>query len=167
MSHLLKKLAFAEVYILVSNNQVTLIYLENLEIFETFLVHLHTLWREKIFQLFFGVTSKGHQCLWQKFLVLIESAKKPRFAAVEVHYSRSLSPVLELLLGWCYYLFRNMAFTTDVHCVLIEIRISTRVQNSLSLLSFPNTAHSRYKSDLLAFSDDTIKLNQDQKLGFH
>ena len=76
------------------------------------------------------------------FLVLIESAKKPRFAAVEVHYSRSLSPVLELLLGWCYYLFRNMAFTTDVHCVLIEIRISTRVQNSLSL-SFPNTAHSR------------------------
>ena len=109
----------------------------------------------------------GSQCLWQKFLVLIESAKKPRFAAVEVHYSRSLSPVLELLLGWCYYLFRNMAFTTDVHCVLIEIRISTRVQNSLSLLSFPNTAHSRYKSDLLAFSDDTIKLNQDQKLGFH
>ena len=76
----------------------------------------------------------GSQCLWQKFLVLIESAKKPRFAAVEVHYSRSLSPVLELLLGWCYYLFRNMAFTTDVHCVLIEIRISTRVQNSFSQL---------------------------------
>ena len=92
---------------------------------------------------FWGHKPKGHQCLWQKFLVLIESAKKPRFAAVEVHYSRSLSPVLELLLGWCYYLFRNMAFTTDVHCVLIEIRISTRVQNSLSLLSFPNTAHSR------------------------
>ena len=43
MSHLLKKLAFTEVYILVSNNQVTLIYLENLGIFETFLDNLHTL----------------------------------------------------------------------------------------------------------------------------